>query len=90
MINAGDIKAKLSSAGGRAARYARETRPDSEKIHELSLAALSREPTMQELLIAQAYLAEAGVGKAAEAARKERFEDLIWAIMNTKEFVFNH
>jgi hypothetical protein len=45
---------------------------------------------MQELLIAQAYLAEAGVGKAAEAARKERFEDLIWAIMNTKEFVFNH
>jgi len=90
MINASDIKAKLSFAGGRAARYARETRPDSEKIHELSLAALSREPTMQELLIAQAYLAEAGVGKAAEAARKERFEDLIWAIMNTKEFVFNH
>jgi hypothetical protein len=90
MINASEIKGKLSSAGGRAARYAREPRPDSEKIHELTLAALSREPTMQDLLVAEAYLAEAGVGKAAEAARKERFEDLIWAIINTKEFVFNH
>jgi hypothetical protein len=90
MINAADIKAKLSAAGGRAARYAREPRPDSEKIHELTLAALSREPTMQELLVSEAYLAAAGVGKAAEAARKERFEDLIWAVMNTKEFVFNH
>jgi hypothetical protein len=90
MTNAADIKAKLSSAQGRATRYARETRPDSEKIHELSRAALSREPTMEELLLAQAYLAEAGVGKGAEAARKERFEDLIWAILNTKEFLFNH
>jgi hypothetical protein len=90
MVNAADIKGKLAAAQGRAARYARETRPDSEKIHELTLAALSREPTMQELLVATAYLAEAGVGKGAEAARKERFEDLIWALLNTKEFIFNH
>ncbi len=90
MINATDIKAKLSAETGRAARYARESRPDSEKIHELTLAALSREPTIQELLVSEAYVAEAGVGKAAEAARKERFEDLIWAILNTKEFIFNH
>jgi hypothetical protein len=90
MINAADIKAKLAAAGGRAARYAREPRPDSEKIHELTLAALSREPTMQELLVAEAYIVEAGAGKAAEAARKERFEDLIWAMLNTKEFIFNH
>ncbi|MFM8578757.1 MAG: DUF1549 domain-containing protein, partial [Planctomycetaceae bacterium] len=90
MVNAADIKGKLSSAQGRAARYARETRPDSEKIHELTLAALSREPTMQEVLVAEAYLSEAGVGPGAEAARKERFEDLIWVLINTKEFVFNH
>lgn len=90
MVNAADIKGKLSAAQGRAARYARETRPDSEKIHELTLAAFSREPTMQELLVATSYLAEAGVGQGAEAARKERFEDLIWALLNTKEFIFNH
>jgi hypothetical protein len=90
MINAAEIKAKLSSPQGRAARYAREPRPDSEKIHELTLAALCREPTVEELLVAEAYLAEAGAGPGAEAARKERFEDLIWVILNTKEFVFNH
>jgi hypothetical protein len=90
MINAAEIKAKLSSPQGRAARYAREPRPDSEKIHELTLAALCREPTVEELLVAEAYLAEAGAGPGAAAARKERFEDLIWVILNTKEFVFNH
>ena len=90
MINAAEIKSKLSSAEGRAARYARETRPDSAKIHELTLAALSREPTMQELLAANAYLAEAGTSEGADAARQERFEDLIWVIINTKEFIFNH
>ena len=90
MINAAEIKGKLSSSQGRAARYARETRPDSEKIHELTLAALAREPSTQELLVANAYLAEAGTGPGAEAARKERFEDLMWVIINTKEFIFNH
>jgi hypothetical protein len=90
MLNAADIKAKLAAAQGRAARYARDPRPDSEKIHELTRAAFCREPTMQELLVAEAYIAEAGAGKGAEAARKERFEDLIWAMINTKEFVFNH
>ena len=90
MINAAEIKGKLSSPQGRAARYARETRPDSEKIHELTLAALAREPSTQELLVANAYLAEAGTGPGAEAARKERFEDLMWVIINTKEFIFNH
>ena len=90
MVNAGDIKAKLSSPQGRAARYAREDRPDSAKIHELTLAAVGREPTMQELLVAAIYLGGAGTGKGTEAARRERFEDLIWALINTKEFIFNH
>jgi hypothetical protein len=45
---------------------------------------------MQELLVAAIYLGGAGTGKGTEAARRERFEDLIWALINTKEFIFNH
>jgi len=90
MVNAADIRAKLASPKGRAARYAREDRPDSAKIQDLTLAALGREPTIQELVVAATYLGEAGTGKGAEAARKERFEDLIWSLLNTKEFIFNH
>jgi hypothetical protein len=84
LMNAADVKAKLASPAGRAARYTRETRPASEKIHELYVAALGREPRADELLVAETFLLDAG--DAAGPA----WEDLIWAIVNTKEFQFNH
>jgi hypothetical protein len=45
--------------------------------------------------VAEAYLARPrvdGQGKPIDAARarREAFEDLLWALINTKEFLFNH
>lgn len=95
LINAPDIKAKLASSTGRAERLAKEPRPVEEKVRELYLAAFSREPRPAELTTAVNYLAEVPAtadgkpGDAAKAAR-ENFQDLLWALINTKEFLFNH
>lgn len=83
LMNAADIKQKLASPQGRAARLAADSRPQSEKIHELYLAALAREPGMDELLVAEAFVNGSG-------ASRQAWEDLVWAIVNTKEFLFNH
>ncbi|MCA9131773.1 MAG: DUF1553 domain-containing protein [Planctomycetales bacterium] len=95
MLNSSDIKSKLAVAGGRADRLAKDERPAAEKIREIYLAAFSREPTADELQAATAYVAEPRVdaaGKPLDAVRalKENYEDLIWALISTKEFLFNH
>jgi hypothetical protein len=95
LINAPDIKAKLSNANGRAERLAKDPKPTEVKVRELYLAAFSREPRPDELKTAVSYLTEPAVAAegtpvdSAKAAR-ENFQDLIWALINTKEFLFNH
>ena len=95
MLNSSAVKAKLSVAGGRIDRLVKQAIEDSGRVRELYLAAYSREPTSEELQAVIEYLAEpvldeAGNPIAVEAARRRNFEDLLWAILNTKEFLFNH
>jgi hypothetical protein len=95
LMNASDIRSKLATANGRAATLAKSEKPEKERIRELYIAAFARDPKANELKIALDYLAEPlldAKGKPVEEkkARKEKFEDLIWALINTKEFIFNH
>jgi len=95
MINAADIKAKLAASHGRAERLSKEEKLADEKITELYMAAFSRKPRSPELGIAIAYLAEKRVDADGEPiettkAAHENFQDLIWALVNSKEFLFNH
>jgi hypothetical protein len=95
LINAPDIKAKLASPTGRAERLAKEEKPVEAKVCELYLAAFAREPRPNELESATQYLAESRVaddGKPVDTleASRENLQDLIWALINTKEFLFNH
>jgi hypothetical protein len=95
LMNAREIKAKLAVGGGRAARLAEDKRPLSDRIGDLYLAAYSRLPDAEELRTAEAYFAEPRVdadGKPVDPNRatRENFQDLIWALINTKEFLFNH
>lgn len=95
MINAPDIRGKLAHPGGRAERLAKDTRPAEAKIKELYLAAFAREPRPEELKAALEYLAEPRLNAAGQKvdpqkAARENFQDLLWALMTTKEFLFNH
>ena len=56
---------------------------DAEIVEELYLLALGRLPAAEEQRQVLAYV-------AGESDRKAAFEDVLWAILNTKEFLFNH
>lgn len=95
LINAADIKAKLAASDGRAARAAASQETAEALVRELYLAALTRAPSEQELQTALAYLEQPplddeGVAVDPAKARQDHFQDLIWAVINTKEFLFNH
>ena len=95
LMNSSEVKGKLATAGGRADRLAKSEEEDAKKIHEIYLAAFSRPPTGEELSIAESHINiprtdSAGKPIAPATAKKMAYEDLLWAIMNTKEFLYNH
>jgi len=84
LLNSAEVQEKLSSPTGRAAALAAETgRSNEDKVRDLYLAVYSRQPAEDELAIALDHL------QRAKDAR-QAFEDILWALVNTKEFLFNH
>jgi hypothetical protein len=94
LINAKDIQEKLAADAGRASQLAADAaRADDAKVEDLYLRAFARKPTADESAAARAYVEKTVAGKAdkdVKAARKAAYEDLIWVLINTKEFSFNH
>lgn len=95
LMNAGDIKGKLATGGGRADRLAKSESPVEDRIRELYHVAFSREPREDEMKVAVEYLTEPQVDTAGNPINPQTttvnsFQDLIWALINTKEFLFNH
>lgn len=95
LMNAADIKAKLAASNGRAERLAKAELPEPLRIRELYLVAFSREPTADEVRIAEDYVNQTRAdaeGRPMDSQRSKRqgYEDLLWAIINTKEFLYNH
>jgi hypothetical protein len=60
---------------------------DEEAVRRVYLLALSREPTAAEMTKFKALLAEAA--SDTKATRREALEDLFWAVLSSKEFLFN-
>lgn len=95
LMNASDVKAKLTASGGRAEQLTKAELPEPKRIRELYLAAFSREPTADEVRIAETHLLKpradaAGKPLDSQRAKRNGYEDLLWALLNTKEFLFNH
>jgi len=83
MINGPVVHNKLRDANGRIAKMVAANKPDDEIINELYLSALCRRPVPAELEAAKKHI-------AANTDRKLAMEDIGWALLNSKEFLFQH
>jgi hypothetical protein len=84
LMNSNGLQAKLASPKGRVAQYLAAKKPPEEILSDVYLHAYSREPREEEKESALAHLSK------PESDRKAVIEDLVWALVNTAEFVFNH
>lgn len=78
---------KVRHPDGRLRRLLAAKKTDAELMDELMLSALSRLPKETER---QAFLRHLEQRRPQANGRADAFEDLMWALMNTKEFIFNH
>jgi hypothetical protein len=84
LLNSAEVQEKLAHDGGRASTMAAdEARSVDDKIRDLYLSAFARNPDGEELAIARGHV------EKSEQPR-QAYEDIIWALVNTKEFLFNH
>lgn len=80
-LNGDTINAKIDDANGRLGKLITAEKSDAEIIRELFLATWSRIPTEEEIAVCKGI-----VGEAAE--RKEGLGDVLWALINAKEFIY--
>jgi hypothetical protein len=81
--NGETILQKVRSPEGRLTGLLAAKTADAQLVEELFLSTLGRSPKSTELKVIEETLAKGG-------SREEVFRDLFWALLNTKEFAFNH
>ncbi|MCA9073524.1 MAG: DUF1553 domain-containing protein [Planctomycetaceae bacterium] len=77
------VQRKLTDEAGRIAKLVESNVDDESGFRELYLVSVGRHPTAQELVNCYSILAAAG-------DRKQGLEDILWALINSREFHFNH
>jgi hypothetical protein len=82
LLNSTDIQGKLSAGGGRADRFAADAlASEKDKMTELFYAAFARAPREEELALVLDHIDRS-------PNKKQAYEDILWALFNTKEFLF--
>jgi hypothetical protein len=82
MMNSASIHAKVTSNDGRAARLAAGEMAPPQIVEELYLSVYARYPDEKELQLATELFDKSTDG------RRQACEDLLWALLNTPEFLF--
>jgi len=83
LANSDEVENKLAAGDGRIARLINEKKSIPEIVDELYLATFNRPATEAERERATEHL------EKAEDQRKAA-EDLLWSLLNSREFMFNH
>ncbi|MFO1439047.1 MAG: DUF1553 domain-containing protein [Verrucomicrobiaceae bacterium] len=84
LMNSNKLQEMLVSAKGRVARLAKSEAKPEQIIEELYLACFSRLPDAEEQKLALSAFT------AKDATRQTAVEDVLWSLLNSAEFVFNH
>ena len=85
LLNSSEVQSKISNGAGRAALLANDKkRPHEDKVKELYRWVYSRAPVEVEMKVALAHI------EKHKDKPKIAYEDIVWALINTKEFLFNH
>ncbi len=85
LSNGTTINEKLKSPHSIVAHWLKANTPSEKVVEELFLAALSRPPTPRETRALLPLLAEPDAKD-----RRERLEDLVWSVLTSREFLFQH
>jgi len=83
LVNSAEIQRKLTEASGYAMQLAGRDLPNDAVAEEIFVRVFARNPRPEELKAASEYLA--GQSDRAEACRS-----LLWSLLATNEFLFNH
>ncbi len=82
LLNGDTSNAKIQE-GGLIPKLLAGKKTDAERITELYIRCFSRKPTAEEL-------ATLGAALKQNKDQKQALEDLFWALLNSREFLFNH
>ncbi len=77
------VNRKLVDKKGRLSRLAKAEVTNKAAIRELYLTTFSRQPTAKEIEVATKIISSA-------SDRRRGLEDFLWALLNSREFLFNH
>jgi hypothetical protein len=85
MANGDTLNQKLTAKGNRIEKLLADKTPVEQSIEEAYLSALSRYPSEEEKEKFVKVLSEEN-----EKEKRARVEDMYWALLSCKEFLFNH
>jgi hypothetical protein len=83
LANGDLVQRKLTHKDGRIASLLASELSDDEAVGQLYMVVFSRHPTEKELADCRDF-----IGTATD--RKTGLEDVLWALINSREFMFNH
>lgn len=88
LVSGDAIQHQITAKGGRLDEWLADPKLTDRQITErIYLTALTRRPSETEVSASLAPLKEK---QAGAAERRKAFEDVLWAVFNSKEFLFDH